>query len=487
MFLVAFGFGIFRLVYAGMINLTPQEAYYWVMSLHPDFSYFDHPPLAAYSIRIFTLLWGDTILGIRLPAILYGVGTTWVLFLLAKKFFGAQVAGISALLLNLTLGFLTYFLFITPDSPLIFFWALTILFVWKAVGEKRRRYWHLAGISWGLALLSKYTALFLGFSTFLWLLSAKDLRRELKRRELYFSVLLAFLVFAPVLIWNYQNHWVSFLFQTKARFQPTLAFSIRDLSTFVISQAGFMNPLLFAGFIAALFHGMRHWGSALRSEEKFLIAYAIFPLAVFLLAASQMWVKVNWPIPAYLSLVPLLVAYYQKRIWPARWVRKLYVPSLWGLALILFLLAHLIIPWKTIPVSSSADTVSGWPEAAVHAHKLKTELSARGPTFIWAWDHKTAAELQFYLPQHEPVFSRNLIGMHANAYEFWGIPRELEGRDALFVWSTIDPLTTIGAEKAAQVFDSIRLIEPFDVYRGDRKIRTFHFFHCVNYQPSRIK
>ena len=92
MLLIALGFGLFRLVYAGMINLTPQEAYYWVWSLHPDLSYFDHPPMVAYSIRLFTIFWGDTIYGIRLPAILYGAGTTMILSLLAAKFFGPQAA-----------------------------------------------------------------------------------------------------------------------------------------------------------------------------------------------------------------------------------------------------------------------------------------------------------------------------------------------------------------------------------------------------------
>jgi hypothetical protein len=484
MFLIAAGFGIIRLVYAGMINLTPQEAYYWVWSLHPDFSYFDHPPLVAYSIRLGTILWGDTVSGIRLPSTLYGVGTTIVVYLLAAKFFGPRVAGASALLLNLTIGFLTYFQFITPDSPLIFFWSLTILWVWKAVGEKRRMYWHFAGISWGLALLSKYTALFLGLSTLAWLISTRDLRQEFKRKELYFSVFLAILVFGPVLIWNYQNHWVSFLFQTKDRFQPTLTFSIRDLSTFVISQAGFMNPLLFVGFLAALFYGVRHWRSASPNEEKFLIAFAVFPLVFFALAASQVWVKINWPIPAYLSLLPLLIAYYRKGMWPARWIRNFYVPFLWILTIFLFILAHLILPWKSIPLSSSMDTLSGWPEVAAHAHKLKSSLSSQGPIFIWAWDHKTAAELQFYLPQHEPVYSRNIIGEHAKAYDFWSIPKDLESKNALFVWSTMDSFSTEGQKKTEKIFSSLRVIDSLEIRRGGKKIRTFYFLYCTNYQPT---
>ena len=35
---------LLRLVLAATINLSPQEAYYWNYSIHPDLSYLDHPP-----------------------------------------------------------------------------------------------------------------------------------------------------------------------------------------------------------------------------------------------------------------------------------------------------------------------------------------------------------------------------------------------------------------------------------------------------------
>jgi hypothetical protein len=160
------------------------------------------------------------------------------------------------------------------------------------------------------------------------------------------------------------------------------------------------------------------------------------------------------------------VEYYQKKIWAARWIRKVYVPAVWGLAMGVFVVVHVLLPWKSILLSSSLDTLSGWPEAAARVQALQKELSLQGPTFILAWDHKTAAELQFYLGQNEPVYCRNLIGKHALAYDFWGVPPDLEGKNALFVWTNVDPLTTEGEERAKKVFASIRRLEPLDVYRG---------------------
>ena len=484
-FLIAFGFGLFRLLYAGLVNLSPQEAYYWVWSLHPSLSYFDHPPLAAYSIWASTALLGDTVFAVRIPAILYGTGTTLIVYALASGFFGARAGWVCALLMNLTIGFTAPFFFITPDSPLIFFWSLTLLWVWKAAGEGRKAFWYLAGIAWGLALLSKYTAAFLGVATLLWLLLARHLRKEFKRPGLYSAVLLAAIVSTPVILWNTQNHWASFLFQSKDRFSPAVSISLENISTFFASQAGLMNPLLFLGFLAAFYQGVRRWRKGAEPEEKFLLASALVPLAFFALASTRVYIKVNWPTMAYPAVLILLVEYYRRGVWPARWIRRIYVPALWVLAAVFCLLAHLLIPWKSIPVSSSLDTVTGWPEAAAHVRGLQKELSSRGPTFILMWDHMTAAELQFYLGRNEPVYCRNLIGLHALAYDFWQVPRELEGKNTLLVWTNADAITTEGEEKARKAFSSLSRLNAFDVYRGRQKIRTFHFSHGVYYHPPK--
>ena len=63
-----------RWVMAALLPLSPQEAYYWVFSLHPAWSYFDHPPLTAYVIGFFTYFLGDRAIAIRLGALLFSFG-----------------------------------------------------------------------------------------------------------------------------------------------------------------------------------------------------------------------------------------------------------------------------------------------------------------------------------------------------------------------------------------------------------------------------
>src|SRR5512138_1695590 len=58
----------FHVVYAGFLALSPQEAYYWTWSRRLDLSYFDHPPLVAWTIRAATELFGQSERAIRLAA-----------------------------------------------------------------------------------------------------------------------------------------------------------------------------------------------------------------------------------------------------------------------------------------------------------------------------------------------------------------------------------------------------------------------------------
>jgi len=46
---VAYAFAL-KLVYIGLVDLLPQEAYYWNYAQHLDWSYFDHPPMIAWLI-----------------------------------------------------------------------------------------------------------------------------------------------------------------------------------------------------------------------------------------------------------------------------------------------------------------------------------------------------------------------------------------------------------------------------------------------------
>ena len=60
---------VLRIVYASLIELRTDEAYYWTWSKENVLSFLDHPPMIAWFIRFGTAIFGDTNLGVRFAGI----------------------------------------------------------------------------------------------------------------------------------------------------------------------------------------------------------------------------------------------------------------------------------------------------------------------------------------------------------------------------------------------------------------------------------
>ena len=58
-----------RTIYAGVVELRTDEAYYWTWSKESVLSFLDHPPMIAWFIRFGTAIFGDTDLGVRFGGI----------------------------------------------------------------------------------------------------------------------------------------------------------------------------------------------------------------------------------------------------------------------------------------------------------------------------------------------------------------------------------------------------------------------------------
>ena len=61
---------VLRVIYAGVIELRTDEAYYWTWSKENVLSFLDHPPMIAWFIRFGTAIFGDTNLGVRFAGVL---------------------------------------------------------------------------------------------------------------------------------------------------------------------------------------------------------------------------------------------------------------------------------------------------------------------------------------------------------------------------------------------------------------------------------
>src|SRR5262245_65945483 len=91
---------VMRIVYACVLDLRTDEAYYWTWSKESVLSFLDHPPMIAWFIRFGTAIFGDTNLGVRFAGILAMLVTQCLLADIVRRVLHDFRAVVFALLLT---------------------------------------------------------------------------------------------------------------------------------------------------------------------------------------------------------------------------------------------------------------------------------------------------------------------------------------------------------------------------------------------------
>ena len=189
-----------------------------------------------------------------------------------------------------------------PDQPLLLFLAL------GALGDRGKSFtarrgvnalWALAGVSLGLAGLSKYSAAFAPLGLFGFFVSSPAHRRWLVDPRPYLGAALGVACFTPAIVWNAEHGWVSFAFQA-ARAADRLSLdghAWKRLGDGVVAQIGLVTPWIFWPVAMGLGRAIR---SPAGTPEKFLLWLAAPPLVAFavlpLLGQKQIahWFDSGW-------------------------------------------------------------------------------------------------------------------------------------------------------------------------------------------------
>ncbi|MCM8595910.1 glycosyltransferase family 39 protein [Accumulibacter sp.] len=417
-------FALLHAALAAIVPLSPQEAYYWLWSRDPSLSYFDHPPLASYSIALTTALFDTSAFGIKMAAVGWSIALNVVWTRLLTDFGSdRQVQWWSLLALNLIGITAAYGVVIAPDTPLLFAWTATIWAVWRAAATGNGRWWYAAGIFFGLGMLSKYSAVLLGPALALFLLASQRQRHWWGRPEPYVAVVLASLVFAPVVIWNAQHDWASFAFQSSERAAGMNRWQLRHFLQLIATQLGFVTPYLLVIALMTWFAALRRWRDLLTDDRRLLlIAAATVPLVLFTAVSLRSMVKPNWLAPAYWPLIILAV---EERLAGGTVPRSFKLGLASSCALLLA--AIVAVSWPNARLGD-LDTWSGWPEAAKRVDDLQRELSGRGErSFVFSTNHKSSAMLAFYRQGHARTYAQDVFGERALQFDFWPPEDGMEG------------------------------------------------------------
>ncbi|QSQ24178.1 glycosyltransferase family 39 protein [Pyxidicoccus parkwayensis] len=469
---------LLRLLYAGRVELAPQEAYYWQYARHLDLSYFDHPPLCAWLMGLSVRLFGEGELAIRLPAILSSAALTGVLYSLGARLYSPAVGALTALAANATVLFGLGAVVMTPDVPLVLCWAAALRVLCELVlpdgkgpgwGGWR---WYLLGLLCGLALLSKYTAALLPLQVLVTALLLPRGRAALRTPHPYLACVLALAVFSPVIVWNAQHDWASFAFQTRGRLETVDGLRPYLVGRYVGLQAVAVGPLLYLALLATAGVLVRQalWGDA---RAKLLAVSSLPGLALFSVVSPLHWVKMNWVAPIYIGLL-VAAAAGACALWHARWARN-YALATVATGAVLMTGMYLMPLCPFIPFRERDNLVSGWRELAAQVQHYREAAGTPAPLVV-GWGYKTASELAFYLPDRPETQSDPVLGGAGLAYDYW-LDRVHPGTDAIIVSDARQPLPE-AAQRLRASCDGTRELPPVEVHRGTHVVTTFKLWHC---------
>lgn len=500
-----------------VIPISPEEAYHWNFARHLDWSYYDHPPMLAWAIAVGRLIFGDTEIGVRFVPVLFSIGTAVLLAGLARRFYGDTGAAWTVVLLALNPCVLVIGGWGFPDAPLLFFWSLTLVLVWRSLETGRGMWWLGAGATLGAAMLSKYTAAFLVPSVFLYLIFSRQHRRWLATPWPYLGGVASLFVFLPVIYWNWAHDWVSFRFQSTARLSAANDFSWRAGGVFLGEQWLAILPLTLPLAVATLWQALR----CRRSDERFLFWLFLPMIAFFWAFGFTPSYHVLWALPAYLTLTVLMAG---AMVRAETGIARLYRDRMkWigAVAACVLALGVTHAAWVVPGISPLRETY-GWDEIAARAKteraillasqasqskkaedrglRIEDRISLDSPSsildpqsshgvFYLAIGNRSypcPSQLAFHMNDPENVHGSSLLGIRNLQYQFWSDPDRLRGQDAVIVLEsgTGNPWTlSIVAKHFQSVEPAGEFIFPVGKLPfGVKRQRRFLFYRAYGYR-----
>lgn len=392
--------GIFSLFYNAIFPLHGDEAYYWMWSHHLEAGYYDHPAMIAYMIHLTNFI-SQSSWGVRLSSVI-GMSITSIYIFKLTALLSDKKTALNAIIIFSSVA-LTHagYIFATPDAPLILFWTLSLYYAYQVMFRGKLRDFIFTGIFLGLLMMSKYSAILLVIALLLFIfIKRRDL---LTNGKTYITIFIALLIITPMLYWNYQHDWISFLFQFNHG--TTHTFEIKPSLTleFIASQFGLFSPvfawiLFYYGFKEKFYY---------KDEKLFFLSLSTFVILFFFLYKSfYLRMSPSYSGPAYVSGVILVALSIKKYD-----LRKSFKIGL-IIAIVMTLIARIILltnlkDLRPLMYGTQRAVERFYSHAQPHDHFYGAHLT-------------TAAYLKYYLPGHPDTDVA--IDSRYSQYDMWRKP-----------------------------------------------------------------
>ena len=410
---VAAGAVLLQMLTNGRYGYFRDELYFLDAGNHLAWGYVDFAPLTALVARVSRALLGDSLHAIRfLPALAHGIEiviTGLITRELGGERFAVALACICVFLAPVVVGNATR-LSMNPFEPI--FWMGAVYFLLAAKNRDNPRLLIGCGVMLGIGLENKHSTIFFIAALLVGLLLTSD-RKFLMTRGFWTGAALAFLIFLPNLIWQYQRGF------------PTLE-DLRNVKAmhknielppipFVRQQFMMLNPFNSVVWVAGLAFLLFH------PEDKRYRSLGVTYLA-FLAVMMFLKGKDYYLAPIYPMLFAAGGVAWQKLIEPRprlRWVQVALPASLAVLGIILLPLNVPILPVEKVPPYLEALGIKMSRTEAHHEGLLPQHF---GDEFGWEEMVQKVAQVYHSLPPEEQTKTAILAGNYgeAGAIDFFG-------------------------------------------------------------------
>jgi len=299
-----------RAFVAAFIELGNDEVYYRLYALYSDWSHFDHPLMVGAVIQFFSLnLHYHSEFFLRLGSVILGAADIWLVFKIGKELKNERTGLLAALLFVGSLyASVIAGTFILPDAPQMFFWLISLLLMIRVLpvnyNEPKagsRMLW--MGFVIGLAILSKYTSVYLWGGAGLYILFFN--RKWLRSPKLYMAIVITAITVLPIVVWNFQNDFISFTFHGDR--VDMLGHSVRwdYLLTELAGEIAYNNPVNFLLIWIALFALFFNKLKIERSVAAVVVMAGLPLIVTFLVFSLFRSTLPHWTAPGYTTLTLL--------------------------------------------------------------------------------------------------------------------------------------------------------------------------------------
>ena len=467
---------LLRLLTAGGVGLSVDEAHYALYGLHLDWSYFDHPPMIGW-LQAIALQFSTSDLAMRVMPMLLFVGTSWVLFRVTLVLFPNEtpwLGFISVALLQSGVIFQLIGMAMLPDTPLLLLGLLLLWVLHGIVIEGRVQQWIWLGVLLGLAALSKYTSISLLLTVLLALTVGKQWR-QLRTPWPWLAIVVGSILIMPILYWNYRHDWISFLYQ----FHHGTGKSNWDWMRFFASEGAQLltyGPGLVVFGLIALVACLKQW----RETGVWLcLLFAVPVLFLFGMGAGYEMTLPHWTSLGWAGLAPL-TAYWLHRHWQSAWVRiGVRGAIVYSVVVIVVIFSELIFPW--MPFSDNENPLRdlyGWPQAAQRAEQLRQQMSTEQGSSapLLFTDNWTYGSRLAWYARPVPV---QITDTRYDQFDIWFGSPQNDVRGILVLWPDQDAVPATGG---AGQFAACELRDRLPVRSHGHLISTFSFYACHGFR-----